>query len=73
MVSTKRPYVDGEGHKKIALLDFGAKENIIRELKKRNCTVYIYPQDTPSETILENNPDRNTSFKWTTEIQKIAR
>lgn len=57
MVSTKRPYVDGEGHKKIALLDFGAKENIIRELKKRNCTVYVYPQDTPSEKILENNPD----------------
>ena len=47
----------GEGDIKIALLDFGCKENIIRELKKRNCTVYVYPQDTSAETIIENNPD----------------
>ncbi len=57
MVSTKRPYVTGEGDIKIALLNFGCKENIIRELVKRNCTVYVYPQDATCEMILEENPD----------------
>lgn len=57
MVSTKRPYIEGEGKTKIALLDFGCKENIIRELKKRDCTIYVYPQDSSCESILENNPD----------------
>lgn len=57
LVSTKRPYIDGEGDRKIALLDFGCKGNIIRELKKRNCTVYVYPQDTSSAAILKENPD----------------
>ena len=57
LVSTKRPYIDGEGDKKIALLDFGCKANIIRELKKRNCEVTVYPQDTDAKTILESNPD----------------
>lgn len=56
-VSTKRPYIDGEGSKKIALLDFGCKGNIIRELKKRDCTVYVYPHDTSSEKVLECSPD----------------
>lgn len=57
LVSTKRPYIDGEGDKKIALLDFGCKGNIVRELKRRDCTVYVYPQDTSSKDILDNNPD----------------
>ena len=56
MVSTKRPYVEGEGDIKIALLNFGCKENIVRELKKRNCTVYVYPHDTGAENLLEHNP-----------------
>lgn len=57
MASCKRPYVQGEGDIKIALLDFGCKENIIRELVKRNCTVYIYPQDSSKDTILECKPE----------------
>jgi len=56
-VSTKRPYVEGEGEIKIALLNFGCKENIVRELKKRNCTVYVYPHDTGADSLLEHNPD----------------
>lgn len=56
MVSTKRPYVTGEGNIKIALLDFGCKENIIRDLRKRNCRIYVYPQDTSKEAILAENP-----------------
>ena len=45
-VSTKRSSIEGDGDIKVALLNFGCKENIVRELKKRNCTVYIYPHDT---------------------------
>ena len=55
-VSTKRPYIEGDGEKKIALLDFGCKGNIVRELKKRDCTIYIFPQDSSIKTILECNP-----------------
>lgn len=57
LVSTKRPYVDGEGDIKISLLNFGCKENIVRELKKRNCTITVYPQDATIDSILESNPD----------------
>ena len=57
MVSTKRTYTEGDGEIKIALLNFGCKENIIRELKKRNCTVYVYPHDSLPESILEFDPD----------------
>ena len=55
-VSTKRPCTEGEGDTKIALLDFGHKGNIVRELKKRNCTVYVYPHDTGVDTLLEHDP-----------------
>ena len=37
-------------------MDFGCKGNIIKELTKRDCTVYIYPQDSSKEKILECNP-----------------
>lgn len=56
-VSTKRSSIEGDGDIKVALLNFGCKENIVRELKKRNCTVYIYPHDTSVDTLLEHNPE----------------
>ncbi len=46
-----------EGKYKVALLDFGAKANISRELAKRDCAVTIYPAETPAEDILAANPD----------------
>ena len=46
----------GDG-KKVALMDFGAKDNIARSLNKRGCEVTVYPADTPAETILASNPD----------------
>ena len=55
--TTKEKYVlPGEG-KKVALMDFGAKKNIARELNKRGCEVTVYPADTPAEEILKTNPD----------------
>ena len=43
--------------KKVALLDYGAKNNIARTLNERGCEVTIYPADTPAEEILKTNPD----------------
>ena len=55
--TTKEKYVlPGEG-KKVALMDFGAKKNIARELNKRGCEVTVYPADTPAEEVLKTNPD----------------
>ena len=42
---------------KVALLDYGAKANIIRCLTKRGCTVTSYPYNTAAEEILAGNPD----------------
>lgn len=47
MVSTKQILnYNPDGKVKIAVLDFGIKENIIRCLIKRNCSVTVYPYDT---------------------------
>ena len=43
--------------KKVALIDLGTKQNIIRELEKRGCNVCIYPADTPANEILKSGPD----------------
>ena len=42
---------------KVALMDFGAKDNIARSLNKRGCQVTIYPAFTKAEEILGDNPD----------------
>lgn len=43
--------------KRVALLDFGAKNNIARSLAKRGCEVTIYPAHTRAEEILAACPD----------------
>lgn len=43
--------------KKVALMDFGAKENIAKSLNNRGCEVTIYPAATSAEEILAANPD----------------
>lgn len=47
----------GEGRYQVALLDFGAKENIIRSLQARGCDVTVYPAWTPAAEILNTHPD----------------
>lgn len=41
----------------VALLDYGAKQNIVRELAKRGCRVTVFPQDTKAEEILSGDFD----------------
>ena len=48
--------LNGQGLK-VAVLDFGAKENIIRSLVMRGCDVTVYPADTPAQTIIDSEPD----------------
>ena len=42
---------------KVALLDLGVKENMIRSLQKRGCSVTVFPAHTPAEVILEGGFD----------------
>ena len=48
---------EGEEMFRVALMDYGAKRNIIRSLQKRGCTVTVWPADTKAETVLADNPD----------------
>lgn len=58
-VSVKRPYpVACENPKyNVVLIDYGKKENIVRELTKRGCNVAVMPSSTKAEDILKLNPD----------------
>ena len=56
-----QPATTGESdHKpsyRIALMDFGVKQNIIWNLTERNCEVTAFPWDTSAETILSGGFD----------------
>lgn len=52
-----KPYTLGEGSKRVALMDFGAKRNIAKSLVKRGYEVTVYPASTKAETILAENYD----------------
>lgn len=45
------------GRYKVALMDFGAKDNIAKSLHDRGCEVTIYPAQTPAEEMLAEHPD----------------
>ncbi len=56
-VSRKHPETVGKGRRKVSLIDFGAKDNIVRSLVARDCAVTVWPWDTPAYVILDSNPD----------------
>ena len=59
-VSCKAPEVypaEGEKKYRVALMDYGAKRNIVRSLCARGCEVTCFPQDTPAEEVLKMSPD----------------
>jgi carbamoyl-phosphate synthase small subunit len=57
-VSVSEPYLSGNPDAKyrVALLDLGVKENIIRCLNDRNCLVRVFPMNTTPEHMQEWNP-----------------
>lgn len=56
-VTTKVPLHKPGNGKRVVVLDFGVKYNIIRSLEKRNCDIYILPAFSSIEEILGYNPD----------------
>lgn len=50
-------YNEKQGQKRVVLWDLGAKENILRELQKRNFTVICVPYNTTAEEIVSFKPD----------------
>lgn len=56
-VSSKEITTCGNGKTKIALLDFGAKQNIIKSLLERDCEVTVFPHDTHYSKLLADSFD----------------
>jgi carbamoyl-phosphate synthase small subunit len=58
-VSTKKAYFFGneKAKHKVAVLDFGAKLNILRSLAQRDCYLKVFPMKTPLKEILAFEPD----------------
>lgn len=57
LVTTPEKYeLEGTG-KRVALLDFGAKASIAKNLNKRGCNVIVYPANTKAEEIINDKPD----------------
>ena len=48
---------EGEKRFRVALMDYGMKRNILRQLRRRGCEVTVYPADTSAETILAGGCD----------------
>ena len=53
---SEKKVLKGDGPR-VALYDFGAKNNIARSLNSRGCEVTIYPARTLAEEVLKTNPD----------------
>ena len=47
----------GKEKYRVALLDYGAKWNILRSLERRGCSITVFPAETPAETVLTMDPD----------------
>ncbi len=52
----ERYVLEGDGPR-VALMDFGAKNNIARSLNQRGCQVTVYPAHTPADEIIAADPD----------------
>ena len=58
-VSTKEPYFYGnkDAKYKISALDLGIKENILRNLAKRDCYIKVFPFDATYQDLSSFSPD----------------
>ncbi len=48
---------EGDRKFRVALMDYGAKKNIIRSLQQRGCEVTVFPQNAKAEEVLAMKPD----------------
>lgn len=57
-VSVKTPEIYGKGGKtRVALIDYGVKMGIVRELVKRKCEVHVLPHSASSNDVRSLEPD----------------
>ncbi len=57
LVSCKEPAVYGDGPVRVSLVDYGAKNSILRSLVSRGCTVRRFPHGASLEELLSFSPD----------------
>lgn len=55
-VTAKQVYTTGVGGRRVALLDFGAKGNIVSDLMRAGLSVTVFPAATPAAEILACEP-----------------
>jgi carbamoyl-phosphate synthase small subunit len=56
-VTTKKPYKLGNQGRKVAVMDFGIKRNILNSLVNQNLALTVYPADTKADEILKDKPE----------------
>jgi len=59
-VSVKKPELiepDNAPERRIAVMDYGIKKNILRSLKKRNCSLKVFPAKSAWSEVKAWNPD----------------
>ncbi len=56
-VTAKEKYRMGNGRYTVAVMDFGIKSNILRQLAQRDLSLIVYPADTSADEILNDRPD----------------
>jgi len=56
-VSSRSVTKTENGHRRVALMDFGAKQGITEALKKRGCEVWSFPHNTDAQEILKTKPE----------------
>ncbi|MEQ8155449.1 MAG: glutamine-hydrolyzing carbamoyl-phosphate synthase small subunit [Clostridiaceae bacterium] len=56
VTSSEKYTIEGTG-KHVAIMDFGIKQNIIRNFIKRGCKVTVFPADAKASEVLDVNPD----------------
>jgi len=52
----KKYHIDGNG-KKVAVIDLGIKNSILKNLTNSNCDVFVYPYNTKADEILKDKFD----------------
>lgn len=57
IVTCEKKYTQGEGSRKVAVLDFGLKRNILRSLQSRGCALTVFPARTSPKEILSGGFD----------------
>lgn len=58
-VTCEKAYTTGDEKSKyrVAVMDYGAKKNILRSLMERDCFLKVFPMKTSLKEVLEFNPD----------------